>query len=568
MRQSRLFATTVLFTLLLAACQPPPAGSGGNGTGADGRKDTAGLQVSTHQTKTEIIDVPETGINLGWGYNLYDSTPLPNKCIEFTPAEEPAQTRTMSMREVNDTYEVMRSMGMTAEASVSVMGYEGSGKASFAKSLNLSGTSTSFVLDASVDNGVRYAGPYDPPEEAKNARNRPQPAIRLTAAAERLAARPEEFLRECGNGFVSAIYSGARLTAVITIHTRNQSEKQDVRAEVSAKGFGATVSGSMHEGTSTTASSADKSMSVFLVGGRGDAIPKDQAQLEARLETLSYAAYEAPKDFRMAVTPYEILPNWPQTQQLRGEVTEFEQLAGLWGDYNTVYDEIEYILDNPALYAAVTLQADGGYALELLRPNTDAGKDRIEYLERLQDYVHQSLRELEDVARVCVSTEETQIDEGGDCSFDETRYLSSYAFWSQLPVDARDTTLKTPEKCPDALTSEPARSDCLKAYAEAVTKRLSTLPRPLDRLAAEQWIIPKSQGRCRFDLLDLGCLTNAEVRHWQSQVGKRLRLVRTDQERAAVTLAGAGIDAKTGAAWLTAAQEQAVTATLAATPGQ
>ena len=44
----------------------------------------------------------------------------------------------------------------------------------------------------------------------------------------------------------------------------------------------------------------------------------------------------------------------------RMEAAEFEQLAGFWGDYNTVYDEIENILENPQLYAAVVAR-DGEY---------------------------------------------------------------------------------------------------------------------------------------------------------------------------------------------------------------
>ena len=331
---------------------------------------------------------------------------------------------------------------------------------------------------------------------------------------------------------------------------------------MSAKGFGATVSGSTHQGSSTTASNRDQSMSVFLVGGRGDAIPKNKQELEAKLETLSYAAYEAPKDFRMAVTPYELLPNWPQTKELRGSVSEFDQLAGTWGDYNTLYDEIEHILDRPYLYAAVVLD-EGKYATVPLLPNSDEGKGQILYLERLQDYVHQSLRELEAVARSCVSAEETQIDEGRDCLFDETQYLSGYAFRSQLPVDARiDENFEAPAKCEPMPEKEPALTDCRKAYAQAVTAHLAGLPRPLDRLVAEQWIIPKSQGRCRFDVLDLVCLANAEVRHWQSKVGQRLTLARSAGERELMKRAGVAYDEGTGAVWTSALQEQAVLAAL------
>lgn len=539
---------------LLAACSP--AASNGNGNASDGK-----LPAPSHQVKTEIVEVPVNGIDLGWGYNLYDDEPLPNICVEFSEAEEPAQTRTLSMTEVNDTYEVMKKMGMTAEASVKTMGYEASGKASFAKNLNISGTSSNFVLDASVDNGVRYAAPYDPGEGRSRSR---APAIRLTSEAERLARKPEDFLRECGNAFVSAVYSGAHLTGIVSIKTSSHAEREQVRAEVAAKGYGATISGTATRSNDSKASKLDKSISVFLVGGRGDAIPKDQAELEAKLETLSYSAYEAPKDFRMAVTPYELLPNWPQERELRGNVTEFQQLAGLWGDYNTLYDEIEYILENPSLYGMVERSGES-LGIGLLSDGDGDASSGIRYLEKLQDYVHLALRELEGVARDCLNEEENGIDEQVECSFDEARYLSSYAFRSQLPLElAVDTAASTPQRCtPPAADADATAVRTYETCRTAYLGYLQTLADSmdtLDRRVAKRWIIDKSQGRCRFDVLDIGCLTNDEVRHWQSKVGQRLTILESEDDRRLVagSMPGLAIDPATGETWTSAEQAQAI----------
>jgi len=564
MKLFRPIAIVLLSTLLTACPQSPEADTNeGNKSGRDNSK-PGGLPAPSHQSTIEIIEVPVTGIDLGWGYNMYDSAPLPNQCIEFTESEEPAQTRTMKMTEVNDTYEVMKSMGMSAEASVQAMGFNASGKASFAKDLNISGTSTTFVLDASVDNGVRYAGPYVPPAEVVASSPGWQYAIRLTSAAERLARKPEDFLRQCGNGYVSAIYSGARLTAVISIHTKSQSEKQTVSAEVSAGGYGVTMSGAMHAGSRSRSSSLDKSMSVFLVGGRGDGIPKNQAELEAKLETLSYSAYEAPKDFRMAISPYESLPNWPQNQELRGAVGEFEQLAGLWGDYNTIYDEIERILDNPSLFALIEMQ-DGEYVTVPMVPAVEAGDAAILYLEKLQDYVHQSLRDLEEEARNCLSAEENGIDEGVDCSFDETRYLNGYAFRSQLPLQL-PVELPTDKgwPSPTICSSDMSDDDLAKCHQAVIDglKEYIEWPASLDRAVAERWIIDKSRGRCRFDVLDLGCLSNEEVRYWQSKVGERLSILMSEDERQKANMIGLAIEEATGAVWTSVEQEQAIVAAL------
>ena len=547
-------AAMMLAALLVAGCSPE---ANSNSAGTDTADETAAPELTTGRqaTATVILDVPETGIELGWGYNAFDDRPLPNQCIQFTASEEPAQTRTMSMKEVSDTYELMKRMNVSAEASVKTMGFEGSGKASFAKSVNMSGSSITFVLDAAVDNGVRFVAPYAENAGAYGA----GAAVRLTPAAERLAKDPEEFLRQCGSGYVSAVYSGARLTAVITMKTTSQSNKESIRTEVRAKGWGATgkVSGGSNNQSATR--NAEKTMSVFLVGGRGDAIPRDQDGVEAKLDTLSYSAYEAPKDFRMAVTPYETLPNWPQTKPVSAEPTEFEQLAGLWGDYSTLYDELELILERPAQYAAIARATDAGDAFEVL-PLAEH-EDALLHLERVQDALWQGVHELEAIARECLEAETEGIDEGENCTFDERRFVPSHAFRAQLPLELAE---RAPQQKP-ASCGSPNPSDvlaCNKALIEQSSAALAT-EAPLDRRVVERWIIEKSRSRCRLDLLDIGCLSNAEVRHWQSTVGLRLMILDDDARTA---IAGANmvldIDDRTNGVWLLREQANAVVAAI------
>ncbi len=543
----------------LAGCQPAPGDDdGGGNSSASGGGDTGGsvtLSASRQLTATEVLPVPETGIQLGWGYNLLDATPVPKQCVVFTPAEEPAQTRTMSMKEVTDTYELQKRMNVSAEASVKAMGVEGKGKASFAKNVNLSGSSIHFLLDASVDNGVRYAAPA---AELRNSAGR-GPSIRLTDDAVRLAAKPDDFLRQCGTGFVSAVYSGASINAVVSITTTSSSEKQDIRAEVEAKGWGATAKGSMHQGSSTTASTSDRSMTVLMVGGRGDSIPKNQEELEAKLETLSYAAYEAPKDFRMAVTPYESLSNWPQDKVLDEDSVELEQLAGLYGDYTTLYDEIEYILRHPELYTAVraveTTTGEGEEAtvsrsLTPVALVADEGGDKeIHYLETLQDYVQQSLRELEVFAVECLATE-SNLGDGESCLFDESSYLESYAIRSQLPLmfPVTEATSTNPAAVCNSATGI-AKTICERNAK--ILKLTETLAQEddLDDLVAERWILSKSRSRCRLNITDIGCLSNAEARRFRARVGERLLLVPDDAGGAVLASLSLTLD-KHSTTWL------------------
>ncbi len=548
---------------LCIGCQPPDEeAANGNANVAPGEQAT--LPSSRDLTKIEILEVPETGIQLGWGYNLYDAAPLPNQCVVFTLAEEPAQTRTMTMKEVTDTYELQQRMNISAEASVKAMGVEGKGKASFAKNVNLSGSSIHFLLDASVDNGVRYAAPYVADESQRADRQR-GPAIRLTEAAEQLAEDPDEFLRQCGTGFVSAVYSGASINAIVSIVTSSRKEKQDIRAEVEAKGWGATAKGSTHMGSETSASSNEKSITVLMVGGRGDSIPKNQEELEGKLETLSYSAYEAPKDFRMAVTPYESLPNWPQDRELSGDSAEMEQLAGLYGDYTTLYDEIEYILVNPAMYAAVRrTDDDTGEAAYSTVPMIadDGGAMELRYLESLQDYVQASLRKLEGLAIGCLAVA-NDTDDGQDCVFDESAFIDSYALRSQLPLRFPLT-----EEISTTTATDCSKLKGLNKLACERTAKLNELKKVLDESPAldeqvtEFWILSKSRSRCRLSITDIGCLSNEEARNWRDKVGRRL-LILPEEKRAKLMGVDLTFD-KHSATWVDAATYATMIETLSA----
>ena len=143
---------------------------------------------------------------------------------------------------------LMKSVGMSAEASVKTIGFEAEGKASFAKSQKLTRNKSHFVMNAIVQNGVRYASPI--PEDdsrvskyqsATNERGGSSGSIRLTAEAVEKAKNIDEFRRHCGSEFVSAIYGGAKLTALISMESSSKEEKEKLSAEMSGSGWGVKV---------------------------------------------------------------------------------------------------------------------------------------------------------------------------------------------------------------------------------------------------------------------------------------------------------------------------------------
>ena len=79
--------------------------------------------------------------------------------MEFTPDKFDAQTTTLNFKEINDSFELMESMNISAEVSVKTVGYKAEGKAKFAKDVKVSGFSSTFVIEAEVQNGAEFAAP-------------------------------------------------------------------------------------------------------------------------------------------------------------------------------------------------------------------------------------------------------------------------------------------------------------------------------------------------------------------------------------------------------------------------
>ncbi|MEJ2592107.1 MAG: hypothetical protein P8178_12025 [Candidatus Thiodiazotropha sp.] len=359
-----------VLTLVLTACAPesrnPHAGAAGTQGGT-----ASGEALASYDAvdAIEIVESPATGVALGWGWNRGDSEPVPTICVEFVPGEEPAQTRYMTMQEVSDNYTLMKSLGVSAEASVKAIGFEASGKAAFAKSTDLSSERSTFVLNAVVQNGVRYTAPVPEGAAQKGAEYQPavnerggsRGAIRLTPEALALASRRDgldAFKHRCGSAFVSAIYGGAKLTAAISFASDSLEKKESLSAELSGSGWGARFQSKISSGNTESTSTERMDVSLFMTGGKGDAIPATKEDLLAKLATISMDAYVAPKDFQIAITPYEVLSNWPG-RLLPDKETEFDELASYWGSYNTLYDEIQQILDNPQDYVPVQTDGDG-----------------------------------------------------------------------------------------------------------------------------------------------------------------------------------------------------------------
>jgi len=501
-RRLRGAALALVLPVVLAGCpappdakDDPPAKPAAGGSSGAMPATVGGRQARPIQPT--IRDVPETGVEIGWGWHTVEDAAVPTVCVEIALGEERGQTKTMEFQEVTDSYAVMQSMDMSASASVKAMGYKASGKAAFAKSTEVSGMSSTFVLEASVDNGVRFAAPvaargdgggvtkarYD---EAGRRIAPDTGAIRLTPEALKLAKRSDltAFHDTCGHSYVSAIYEGAKLTAAITIKAKSQKDKQKVSGSLSGSGWGAEVKTNFSNTATSGTETRDVSMRFFQTGGRGDTIPKDQADLLAKLDELARLAMEAPKPFRIALTPYTALSNWPD-KPIIADVSELDQLAGVWGSYVTFHERIETAMERPCLYAVRT--ADGSY-----KALTDT--DAVTALRKTEDLVLETLRGLRDVAASCTADDAV-------CRFDEADVLDPYGVGLRLPIpDQNKRWADATATC----TTQANGGDAANSDAKLV----------------EINVRQPAKARCAINPVNDGCLTSAEIDGWAKRVGK------------------------------------------------
>ncbi len=437
---------------------------------------------------SESVAAPETGVALGWGWRRTQGEAVPTICVTFALAQDAGQTVALDFSEVQDSFELARSLDMSAEASVKGIGYEVSGEAKFARNTRVKSSETTFVIEAEVLNPAFYAAP---PETAAG--------VRLTPEAVALARRNDgltAFKQACGDGYVSALTTGAKFIAVVAVKTRSLQERETLQAKVEGGGWGVKVNAAMNSESSTARDNMQRRISVHQSGGAPAPIPMEPEEIVAHARGLATLADAGGKLFRLAVTPYQTLGNWPADKDLTASSMEFEQLADLWGAYSAVYAEVDAALARPAAYSVPVRvcmpgadDCTGDEFKDLTNPTARA------IAEAVQDEALAALERLNVEAQRCVVAAE-------ECDFDERRFRAPYALRVRAPVLS---CLVNPEARP---------ADAQAAVCTAPTDWHEAVNRYADVM-----LRTPAKSRCRIDPFMLGCLSNAEIADWAARIG-------------------------------------------------
>ncbi len=325
----------------------------------------------TVQARPDTVGVPDSGIELGLGWDTQSAQTVPHRCIEFAPVQETGQTINLKITEVSDSSEVAESLNVSASMSVRSMVGSGSAQSEFASSSKVSTTTNSMMIRATVNNGVMFAGPPQPSELTRPAFPSNGTPVRdyqpwwrswigedlskeivLTDAAKDVlgngsAKNLKAFEKMCGDSFISAIYSGSELLALMSFQEKNtemiKSTKSAIKASFSAWGASgeAEVVGGANGRSDVTSSEIE--IDYTQIGGAGGIIPTSQAEFFEKLRDLPQETLRGPQFHTMDVTPYSDLPGWPQIIPLD---TEDDPIDVVLTNYYWTLNSINRMIDD------------------------------------------------------------------------------------------------------------------------------------------------------------------------------------------------------------------------------
>lgn len=475
-----------------------------------------------------FVEAPEV-VELAWGWSQSRAEPIPTVCIEYGVDHRNAQSSDINITEVRDSYALAKAMNVSSSVSVKGVGYQVSGKASFAKNTNVSSSSVTYLVNAEVLNSAQYVAPPDNgPED-----NTSVGAVRLTDEARALALRDiERFQVTCGEGFVSATISGARAYLLAETQTSSRSERQSVRASVKGEGWGVKVDAAAGLDTNETTENLTRNITFYQQGGavgaggdEQDSLPKDAMEAVKRIQELPVAAATAGKVFELQITPYQVLENFPRGEDILAAEVDQDEIAADWGAYATLYDDLKEVLENPENYAVPMRVCDAeGCEIEFVDLVADdkVNVEATAVVEELQDMTLRAMNEIEIAADICLMLEE-------DCDYDGSLVRSPYAVRASMPMLVREERTVTTED------QDGNETESIESFE-------------LTDLTTEDHLIQHlrepSLGRCVFGANTSGCITNAEVRQWAARTGLSNIVSDRHEALAAEILTCEGVSAK------------------------
>lgn len=370
MRKHALHSTRALLVIASAVMAIAGCGEGRHPSASDDNE----VPANAGETRAGAVlgepdhwePAPEDGVELGFGWDSLRGRVVPNRCVSLSPVRMPGQVAQLHLSEVTDTSEVMKSLGVSASVSVKSIYGKASAAASFAKSSRVSAHSSTFLLDAIVENGVLFAGPRGPADVTRSAypsldnvsdaswSSNEAGRLEFQSWALNLARRPSDFRATCGDAFVSGISSGARLYATISFTSTDSAQSKKVKAAIKAEYGPVKASASAAAEHKQALENTELEVYYLQVGGARGEIAMSQQGLEEKLRKLAEETDTSPQLQFIRLTPYSRLPQWRGVDTWMDAEDELDIIGDYYWVLSNLETEIQAIVDDFDAYDSRT----------------------------------------------------------------------------------------------------------------------------------------------------------------------------------------------------------------------
>jgi hypothetical protein len=291
-----------------------------------------------------------TGMILGRGYESTTGQVL-GDCINFTSIRYGRESGVLDevrkdLKKVTNKHDLSQHLQVSAEGAYSFAGGTSvHAKAKFTQDQKMSSYSVNFVALVEVETSWDYTS---------------LPSI--TSEAQALTAN--EFRSTCGDTFIAGLLSGGEFYGVGEYSTTNDSTTRAVEAAIDAHGVNWAASAAVEQSTKTADEKSKIKIELWKRGSSSTA--PTAATLEgiaAETNTFEQSVGTSGGSPRMVwIQSYKIIPGGPPD----GEITslayedELEELNALDALYETLGEDVRYIVGNPSQFKPTTAAVLGG----------------------------------------------------------------------------------------------------------------------------------------------------------------------------------------------------------------
>ena len=311
----------------------------------------------------EVFDIPDEPVELGQGWDSQRERPTAGRCIIFSPVQARGQLSTVIISEVSDSSELSEALNISASGTANFLAGSSTISGSFVVNSNISASNISYSLNAEVRNGVLSVGPYSrsgPVRFNFPALDEPEPRVlkwwekiiqpnldaehhhvMLTEQAIDILESENgrvNFLRYCGDSYISAISSGAELSALITHREMSSEENREIKAHVEASFGMGSINADVSSEISAKLASSEFRFQFIQIGGGDGQLPIEKDDLSHKLHSLQTEAIRAPVFYDLSAASYEGLINWPKVELENPEIKDTtEKLIDLYLTISSLY---------------------------------------------------------------------------------------------------------------------------------------------------------------------------------------------------------------------------------------